>query len=125
MDRLQWFIVGNLLGIGVLIAGIYIKESVSNQKPGSETVQSTPRALNAPINQPQVKAETVKAVAALHDIVKGSVLKSTDVSLRDVEKSRVPPDAVIRVQDAIGGTTTSTLLEGEVVTGADLGRSSK
>ncbi len=125
MDRLQWFIVGNLLGIGFLVAGIYIKESVSNQKPSPETIQSTPRALNAPINQPQVKAETVQAVAALHDIVKGTVLKSTDVSLRDVEKSRVPPDAVIRVQDAIGGTTTSTLLEGEVVTGADLGRSSK
>jgi flagella basal body P-ring formation protein FlgA len=116
---MQWFIVGNLLGIAVLLAGVYIKESAT-PKPATDTVQSAPSSANSPSDTPAKPVETVKRVAALHDIVKGTVLKATDITLREVEKSRAPANALVDIQDAIGNTTKSTLLEGEVVTGADI-----
>jgi flagella basal body P-ring formation protein FlgA len=121
MDRMQWFIVGNLLGIAVLLAGVYIKESAT-PKAASDTVQSAPSSATSPGGTPQKPVETVKRVAALHDVVKGTVLKATDVTLRDVEKSRAPANALVDIEDAIGNTTKSTLLEGEVVTGADIAK---
>jgi flagella basal body P-ring formation protein FlgA len=120
---MQWFIVGNLLGIAVLLAGVYIKESAT-PKAATDTVQSAPTSATSPGEPPPKPVDTVKRVAALHDVVKGTVLKATDVTLRDVEKSRAPANALLDVQDAIGNTTKSTLLEGEVVTAADIGKDS-
>ena len=121
MERMQWFIVGNLVGIAVLIAGIYIKESGKSHPDTPPAPYSFSQAA-APGNTADKKpVETVRCVTALKDIVNGKLLKAGDIGLHDVDKSRVPADAVLNVEDAIGKTTKSTLLEGEVVTAADLG----
>jgi flagella basal body P-ring formation protein FlgA len=112
MDKMRWFIIGNLLGLSLLLAGIAIKENFKTSQEKSSSEHSLRAASE--------NLENVQRVTVKHHISKGFVLSANDVELHFVEKRRVPPDAIVNVNDALGKVTKTDLVEGEIVKDSDL-----
>ena len=138
MQKMRWFIIGNLIGFAILFCGIAVKE---RNKDGSD--QSTPAATEAapsgstgtttfsesqPPAVDEAKSESAQnadansgeGLVTTRDITKGTTLHAGDVELRKIDRKHIKADGFSTVENALGLKTKVDLVEGEVLQTSDL-----
>ncbi len=143
MEKMRWFVIGNLVGLSLLILGIAAREywRTSTFAFGgaakSSTVQTAkktgsgatvPESKAAPVSATDneessdtaATVPSVRILAASRDIAKGTKLIAGDVILRDVSPKHALAKALTSEREALGKTTKVDLVEGELIRLEDL-----
>ncbi len=93
IDKLRWFIIGNLVGFILLICGVLLNEKIKarfDASPASPGMQ-TDSGSSADTNEIDSTAHKVERVTVRHDVQKGTLLTVKDVALCAIEeKERLP-----------------------------------
>ena len=124
MDKMRWFIIGNLIGFAVLLGGVALNNSFRhNEASPARTESETPKdALAVPASEPKVEEglDTTSRLVTTRDISKGTILQAGDVELHSVQLKRAKAEGFTDVETALGCKTKVDLVEGEILQPFDL-----
>ena len=131
MEKMRWFIVGNLIGFALLFGGIALNDRLkhddsnadkSNESSNPNDQPAKTDANSEPVPPPSVEEGYDKEtrLVTTRDISKGTVLQPSDVELRQVRLKHGKPDGFIEVDTALGRKTRIDLVEGEMLQPVDL-----
>lgn len=138
MEKMRWFIIGNLIGFAILFCGIAVRERMKDSSehsqaamtdtPASTTSKSQAGKSSEPkddstssASEPESANEPeASGLVTTRDITKGTTLHAGDVALRKIDQKHVKANGFTDVESALGRKTKVDLVEGEVLQTVDL-----
>lgn len=102
-SRLRTGIILAIIGIGLLIIGVFLVSGLYQQTIGANA-QPTP-----------IPIVSESVVVTTHDITLGTMLKSNDVAVIEIPVEFVPRDAVTNVEDVFDKYIKTDLVQGEMI----------
>jgi flagella basal body P-ring formation protein FlgA len=139
MQKMRWFIIGNLIGFAILFCGIAAKEKAKygGEKTSAATSDASPAtpadassSVTAPAgdqskpaaepSQSADEANSADGLVTARDITKGTILHAGDVDLRKIDRKHIKAGGFSEVESALGRKTKVDLVEGEVLQTSDL-----
>ncbi|HEY9754968.1 MAG TPA: SAF domain-containing protein [Oculatellaceae cyanobacterium] len=137
MEKMRWFIIGNLIGFAILFCGIAVRERMKDSEQ-SQTATTDTSASSASRSQTGESSESkndstssasepgsaneseASGLVTTRDITKGTTLHAGDVALRKIDQKHVKANGFTDVESALGRKTKVDLVEGEVLQTVDL-----
>jgi flagella basal body P-ring formation protein FlgA len=121
MGKIHWFIIGNILGFGLLIGGIATTESLKqNNEHFIHPLSTNSMARDGQSFVHSKNADTEAKIVTARDISKGTVISAEDIQIREIEKGKTPSGQFKNMADVIGKKAKLDLVEGEILLQNDL-----